>query len=126
MAKATHAQELTTGTSSSYTEHEATDPALNDIWRIPRAVLGGEQSSDGNSLSISQEQTTMNDAIAKPNLPELAPTTESPSSLDETPESFTAPSTGTATPVEANRSAKRPAKTTKKAAVKAVDPSEFD
>lgn len=126
MAKATHAQELTTGTSSSYTEHEATDSALDDAWRIPRAVLGGEQSSDGNNLSTSQEQITMSDAIEKLSPPSPAPTTESPSSPDETPESFTAPSTATDTPVVANRSAKRPAKTTKKAAVKAVDPSEFD
>lgn len=86
MAKSTRAQEVSTGTSASYTEHEASDPVIR------RAMLGeidqpvveeGETSSDGiNSQQSSESELTSNEKPSQSH-PRPAPTMENPSEQKE-------------------------------------------
>lgn len=81
MAKATRSQEVLTGTSDSYTEHELTDP--NPPVVVTRAVLGGELLSVGNNSEVSTEkQSTISDEENQ-FLQSPAPTTDNPSSQPE-------------------------------------------
>src|SRR5258707_723537 len=99
MAKATHAQEVSTGTSDSYTEHELTDPAG---WPR-RAMLGelkeGDLSSQptvdgGGSIQFSESDQTSNEKPTQP-LPLAAQTTENPSGqkVEEPVRDYSAPLT---------------------------------
>lgn len=81
MAKNTHAQETATGTSDSYTEQEATDP--HPPIRVTRTVLGGDPLSAGdNSLQFTKRQST-SESNTEQSHPQHAPTTDSPSSPQE-------------------------------------------
>lgn len=85
MAKSTKAQEVATGTSDSYTEHEKADehPPL----KVTRAVLGGDHmpervggdspsvGMDSSEFSENEQQSSEHEKIL---LPEHVRTTESP------------------------------------------------
>lgn len=59
MAKSTKAQEVSTGTPDSYTEHELSDPAPPVV--VTRAMLGevppSQTETDGGDSSTSSEKT---------------------------------------------------------------------
>ena len=81
MAKSTKAQEVSTGTSDSYTPEELADPA--PPVRIQRAMLGVvpeevPPSVGTHSSQSSESETTRNDN-ENPSLRQPAPTTENPS-----------------------------------------------
>ncbi len=89
MAKSTHAQEAATGTSDSYTAHEASD--VDQPVRIQRAVLGvppaeterGDEKSVGNSGSQSAENPSKVTDNSNPLRPEDAPVVENPSKTED-------------------------------------------
>lgn len=84
MAKVTHAQEVSTGTSDSYTEHELSDPHAPDQIRVTRAVIGGESESVGdNSKQSSASEESESDSQRQPRR-EPAQTTDSHSPQPET------------------------------------------
>lgn len=86
MAKATHAQEVATGTSDSYTPEELADPDPPVV--ITRAQLGGEKQwterQDGtDSLESSGKEHGTGEKQSQP-LQSPALTTENPSSSAKT------------------------------------------
>jgi len=92
MAKSTKAQEVSTGTPDSYTEHELSDEQLGDTLRS-RPMLGGELKSAGTSLpqSSGSESTSSGRTKASHQAPAL--TTESRSSQQATGTASSADST---------------------------------
>lgn len=86
MAKSTKAQQVSTGTSDSYTAHEMSDPV--PPVRIQRAMLGvvpEEVSSSvgGDSMRSSKSATTSSESATHNRLAP-AQTTENPSGPTET------------------------------------------
>jgi hypothetical protein len=85
MAKSTHSQEVLTGTSDSYTEHELTDP---NTLLANRPVLGEvDRPSVGMDSSQSSESVQTPKDSATQDLQAPAPTTESHSETPETEDS---------------------------------------
>jgi hypothetical protein len=85
MAKNTHAQEVSTGDSASFTEHELSDPIPPPVVTITRMNLGGEVSSpvnreDGTESSTSSESVSTSRQSQPHNPPQPAPTMENRSS----------------------------------------------
>lgn len=76
MAKNTRAQEVSTGTSDSYTEHEKSD--TNPPPRVQRAMLGGDSPSVGMDSSEFSENEQQSNEHGKTLLPDHVRTTESP------------------------------------------------
>lgn len=114
MAKNTHAQEVSTGTSDSYTEEELSDPAPPVV--IQRAMLGelkegdsGLVGMDSSELSEKEQQPSEH---SKTSPRELAQTTENPSDQTETdPGDSIARTTGGAGPKTVRRQSVRKPKT---------------
>jgi hypothetical protein len=99
MAKSTKAQEASTGTSDSYTEHELSAAVLRG-----RPMLGGELKSAGtNSSRSSKSAPTPNDKTI-PSHQAPVPTTENPSGQQETAANSSAASTGGDGPASLNPS----------------------
>lgn len=92
MAKATRAQEVSTGTSDSYTDDELVDPTppvvitrpiLGEVDRVPyrsKEAQSSQEVDGGDSTQSSQSEHKSDD---KPNQsrPQHAPTTENPSKV---------------------------------------------
>jgi SAP domain-containing protein len=93
MAKATHAQEISTGTSASFTEHEYSDsePGLavaREIMRINRPMLGEvDKSLAGTDSSESLSTERQENETSNLNLQEPVQTTESLSNRTATADS---------------------------------------
>lgn len=85
MAKSTRAQEISTGTSDSYTETELADP--HPPIRIQRAVLGGESPSVGTDFSEPLSNESQSNELGNPSPQEPALTTESLSGQTATEDS---------------------------------------
>lgn len=119
MAKATHSQEILTGTADSFTEHELNDPSPPVVVR--RAMLGGDPKSVGTDSSESLNRETQSDKSENQDLPSPAQTTENRSGQTEQESDSSARSTGgggrKTTP---QRSGKR-APVTRRASSRAVD-----
>lgn len=85
MAKSTHSQEILTGTSDSFTDHEMSDP--HPPYVVRRAMLGvlkeGGESSLGTTYSEPSSDETQSDKTLNPDLQEPAQTTENPSDQTE-------------------------------------------
>lgn len=83
MARNTHSQEVLTGTSDSYTEHETTDPVPPVT--VQRAMIGeliekeGDEELVGTDSSESSENELQSSERSTANPQEPARTTESPS-----------------------------------------------
>lgn len=99
MAKSTHSQEVLTGTSDSFTEHEITDP--NPPYQVQRAMLGDLIVREGDEELVGMD--SLESSLSKPqssehskaNHQEPALTTESLSGQTETAqEGSSARSTG--------------------------------
>lgn len=93
MAKSTHSQEILTGTSDSYTEHELTetDPVVR------REMLGGDPKSQeiGTPSLESSESEQRSSEQETHNPPSPVQTTESPSKDTATQEDSTVIMTAT-------------------------------
>lgn len=94
MAKATHSQEILTGTSDSYTEEELNDP--HPPFVVQRAMLGelkeGDDKSVGTASLESSNDETQSSKTQSPDHQGPAQMTENPS--DQTDEGDSdAPST---------------------------------
>jgi len=91
MAKSTHSQEVLTGTSQSFTDHELSDPDPPVV--IRRAELGRVDQLAGTDSSESSESERQSSEPLKLSPQEPAQTTENLS--DQTDEmDSSAPSTG--------------------------------
>lgn len=99
MAKNTHSQEVLTGTSDSFTNHEITDP--NPPYQIQRAMLGelvereGDEQLAGMDYLESSENEPKLSGHSKATPRGLARTMENPSDqTDRDQEGSSAPSMG--------------------------------
>lgn len=119
MAKATHSQEIITGTPESFTDHELSDP--NPPVTITRAVLGGELQSVGTDSSEPSNVETQSDKSENPDPQSPAQTTENPSGQSGKEESDSTAHTtgGSGRRTTQPRSGKRAAPT-RKAAVRTI------
>jgi hypothetical protein len=85
MAKTTKAQEVSTGTADSYTEHELSDE--NPPVQVTRAMLGrvdqSPEKTDGLDSSPSSEKTQQSDGPNKQESPQPVPNAENLSSPEE-------------------------------------------
>lgn len=94
MAKNTKSQEVLTGTSDSYTAHEAQSDEVTAALLRGRPMLGGELKSAGTNSSPSSKSAPTSSAKPNPSLQAPAQTTENPSSQPETAANSGADSTG--------------------------------
>lgn len=107
MAKNTHSQEILTGTSDSYSDHESDDPNSPNI-RINRPMLGEvdkplahQDGTDSSQLSESDSKSSASTTV-DPHSP--APTTENPSSATDTADSIVDSTDGVGQEAEQNQS----------------------
>lgn len=115
MAKATRAQEVSTGDSTSFTKHELSDPKPPVV--VTRAVLGGELLSVGSNSEASSgsNRKPSDETTQAPQAP--APTMASHSPQRETETDSDATSTvGVGLSSPAKQSSKPAKKTTAKKA----------
>ena len=85
MAKSTHAQEVATGTSDSYTEHELTDPDIV----VHREMLGGDPALAGTDSSQSSEKEQKSEELPNQTHPSPVPETDNPLKDTDKPERST-------------------------------------
>lgn len=125
MAKSTKAQEVSTGTSDSYTEDEVA--GMSSTLR-GRPMLGGELQSVGTSSSRSSGKEKTSSDKESPSHQAPAPTTENHSSVTEPVTDSDADSTDGVGLKEAEQQSVSPATPAqkKKARSATVDISEFD
>lgn len=126
MAKSTHGQEVSTGTSDSFTEHELADP--NPPVVVQRAMLGGEPKSVGTDSSQSSGDEPQSSNTTNPSPQEPAQTTENPSDQTATVDSDVHSTDGVGQATRQPRSGKRrttPTAQQKKPHIRSVD-DEFD
>lgn len=136
MAKNTHAQEVSTGTAASFTEHEQMEPVVTRpiLGEVDRARIveqyeheteGDEeeewQPEDGGDSTRSSKNPAIESDKTNPSLPQPALTTENPSSPPLMTDSDV-DSTGSSTPETQTRQSAKPAATGRKTPPKKAAP----
>lgn len=127
MARSTHAQEVATGTSDSYSEHELSDPTPPDAVRITRAMIGElkerevKPSVGTDSSQSSGSESSLNESSTQ-SPPELVLTMENPSLQSPMVEDSTVSTTAGA----GRKTGRQPSARPRAARSRTVDDVDFD